>query len=224
MPLSVVSVGMAMVLLTVTASSGPVRVWVTPAQIRSSPNDVQDPVIIGPQNPVPSDRIALPSWIITLLPFVGALLIVLVVIAVASVGVAPRFAQFGWRRLRWWAARPIAPLPEVIERELIVDVEAALAALSEGTARNAIVACWIQLENDAARVGLQRLIAETPAEYVERVIVTSSVDPAPIKELAALYREARFSRHKMGNHHRARALDALHRVAATLKREHRASA
>ena len=109
-------------------------------------------------------------------------------------------------------------LPEVRERELTVDVDSARAALSGGTPRNAIVACWMQLERDAAAAGLPRAAAETSAEYVERVVAASSVDPAPIRELAALYREARFSRHELSDDHRTRALAALNRVEAVLKR------
>lgn len=210
-----------MALVIAAASSGPIRVWVTPTQDRSGAGDELPPVVIGPQNPVPSDRIALPSWIITVLPILGALLILILVVAVASVRVERPWMQVGWRRLRWWRSQPITPLPEVLDRELTVDVEAARAALSEGSPRNAIIACWVQLEIDAAKVGLRRIAAETPAEYVERVVVAASVDAAPIRELAALYREARFSRHKLGDDDRARALDALHRVAASLKTKHK---
>jgi len=162
----------------------------------------------------------LPSWLIALLPFLAGLFIVLVVIAVVSVRVAWPLPQFGWRRSRWRLRQPIDALPEVKERELTVNMDAALAALTAGTPRNAIVACWMQLESDASKVGLARMTAETPTEYVERVIGGSSIDPAPIKELAALYREARFSVHQLGDHDRSRAVSALHRVATTLNRQH----
>jgi hypothetical protein len=75
----------------------------------------------------------------------------------------------------------------------------------------------MQLEHDAAAAGLPRDAAETSAEYVERVVAASSVDPAPIRELAALYREARFSRHELSDDHRTRALAALNRVEAVLR-------
>jgi hypothetical protein len=219
-----VSAGIAVLLLTVAASSDPSRIWITPTEIRTPASGGSDPVVIGPQNPIPSDRISLPSWITAVLPFIGVLMLGLVVIAFATVRVARPLPQFGWRRLRRWKWLPIVPLPEVIERELTIDVEAARAALATGSPRNAIVACWIQLERDAANVGLPRMTAETPAEYVQRVVVASSIDPAPIKELAALYREARFSLHKLRDQDRERALDALHRVESSLKRKHKVSA
>jgi hypothetical protein len=44
----------------------------------------------------------------------------------------------------------------VAERELAVDVEAARVALAAGSPRNAIVACWMQLERDAAAASAWR--------------------------------------------------------------------
>ena len=78
------------------------------------------------------------------------------------------------------------------------------------------MACWIQLESDVAAAGLPRHVSETSSEYTERVIGQSSVDAAPITELAALYREARFSNHVLGHEHRARAARALDSVVAAL--------
>jgi hypothetical protein len=110
----------------------------------------------------------------------------------------------------------MAPLPEVDEQGPRIDLASARAALVAGSPRNAIVACWMQLEREASDAGLARLAPETPTEYVERVIASTSVDPAPIGELAALYREARFSDHDLPDDHRARALVALDRVEAAL--------
>ncbi|MEQ1873813.1 MAG: DUF4129 domain-containing protein [Ilumatobacteraceae bacterium] len=164
-----------------------------------------------------TDQVALPPWLVALLQLAGAVLICLVAVTLAYVLLARPFPKLRWRRLRKF--QPVSPLPEVVERELTIDMEAARAALSSGNPRNAIVACWIQLESDATDVGLPRMNAETPAEYVERVVVASSIDAAPIRELAALYREARFSVHELSDDDRAQALDALHRVAVSLRRK-----
>jgi len=118
------------------------------------------------------------------------------------------------------SALPDAPDRDVVE----VDLAAARAALAEGSPRNAIVACWMQLERDAAAAGLSRVSSETSAEYVARVVASSSVDAGPIGELAALYREARFSRHDVSDEHRARALASLERVAVALRASTRVSA
>jgi hypothetical protein len=121
------------------------------------------------------------------------------------------------RDVRERSVRQHTALPEIDERELAVEFDAARTALAGGSPRNAIVACWMQLERDAAEAGLPRDAAETSAEYVERVVAASSLDPAPIGELAALYREARFSRHDLRDDHRARALAALNRVEDVLR-------
>lgn len=225
MPLAVVSAGVAVAFLVLAASSGPVRLWVTPTP-GASPSDgnSDSPVIIGPQNPVSTNRIVWPSWLMTLLPVVGVLLMVLVVIAAMSLRIAIPLPKFGRWRARRRESGQIIALPEVADQELPVDWTAARLALSTGSPRNAIVACWMQLEKDAATAGLPRLVAETPAEYVERVVASSSVDPAPINELAALYREARFSRHELRDADRTRAMRTLRRVEATLGRGQEVSA
>lgn len=97
------------------------------------------------------------------------------------------------------------------------DLDARLAVLREGDPRNAIVACWSQLEQDAAAVGLPRMAAETSLEYTQRVFAAAEVDRAATLELAELYREARFSDHPVENARRARAVDALQRIHASLR-------
>jgi hypothetical protein len=209
-----------MVLLVLAASSGPVRIWITP------PGDVGSPSVdgTGPLNTValersvPSDRGGGPPWGALVSQILGALLIVFVVTMVVWFVRSGPWPRTGRRSLRERRRRQITALPEVNECELEVDVDAARVALAGGSARNAIVACWMQLERDAAAAGLPRAAAETSAEYVERVVAASSVDPAPIRELAALYREARFSRHQLLDDHRSRALAAMNRVEAALRR------
>ena len=65
-------------------------------------------------------------------------------------------AQARRRAERERSVRQVTALPEVPERELAVDVDAARVALAGGSPRNAIVACWMQLERDAAAAGLPR--------------------------------------------------------------------
>ncbi len=71
---------------------------------------------------------------------------------------------------------------------------------------------WVDLEESAAASRLARRPAETPLEYVARVLATWDVDIAALAELANLYREARFSSHPMGSRERERALRALDQV------------
>src|SRR5690606_34263770 len=93
------------------------------------------------------------------------------------------------------------------------DAPAQRWALAHGAPRNAIVACWLRLEALVTESGFERDPADTTAEFAARVLSRFAVEPAAITELSNLYREARFSRHPMGEEQRARALvarDALH--------------
>jgi hypothetical protein len=80
------------------------------------------------------------------------------------------------------------------------------------------VAAWLNLETSAAATGLPRDLAETSTEYTERVLATWDVHRTRIDDLAALYREARFSRHPLGEDHRRRAIADLHVLHADLDR------
>ncbi len=211
--------GVAMALLVLAASSGPVRLWITPpGDVGPSSIGKAVPLVPGlPPDSVPPDGGDPNHRNSVLFQLLGVLLIVLAVAVAAWIvrmGIWPRLTRRGARHR---SVRHVTALPEVGERELAVDVEAARVALAAGSPRNAIVACWMQLEHDAAEAGLPSDAAETSAEYVERVVAASSVDPAPIRELAALYREARFSHHELRDDHRTRALAALNRVEAVLR-------
>lgn len=207
----------AMVVLVLAASSGSSPIWEVPDDDVTIDTVVVDqPEIVQPQEPTEDGRREVPSWFATVTRVVAvvlAVILVMLVLAAATLTMLPGRRRGGRRR---FLRRHVGPLPEVDDGTLEVDVGAARAALTGGTPRNAIVACWMQLEADAGSAGLSRLAAETPAEYVERVVATSSVDPAPIAELAALYREARFSQHELSDDHRQRAMAALDRVAAAL--------
>ena len=110
----------------------------------------------------------------------------------------------------------VTVLPEIERADIALDIESQLSALAHGEPRNAIVACWLQLEDDVARAGLPRRASETSAEFTVRVLASYSLDPAPVADLAALYREARFSEHPMEQADRDRALVALRQIHVSL--------
>lgn len=213
------AVGLAIVLLVLAASSGPVRLWTAPLTNEGpAPAGDAGPLdTIASADPVVPVRNDIQSTGALIGQIVGALLIVAVATLVVWAVRAGVWRPTGRFRLHRRRGGRMTVLPDVPERELAVDVDAARFALSEGTPRNAIVACWMQLERDAAAAGIPRAAAETSAEYVERVLSASSVDPEPIRVLAALYREARFSDHELGDDHRTRALAALNRVEHGLR-------
>src|SRR4051794_8694205 len=133
--------GVAMVLLVVAASSGPVRVWITPSvDVGPSPIGDAGPLeTIAPLDSVPPEPGDPNNLGNTILELIGVVLIVLVVTLAASfvrIGkwTRPRRRGVGQRR-----DREVTALPEVAERELEVDVDAARVALAGGSPRNAIV-------------------------------------------------------------------------------------
>ncbi len=210
-------------LLLVAASSGTVRVWSEPppgdpptaADGFQSPAD--GPVVLQGERPPPPPGADGDGWLLR------ALAVALGVMLLRWAWIVVCFWATVLRRRREriiapsgdFAALPGAPVDDT--PELALDLEAHLGALADGDARNAIVACWLRLERDVADAGLPRSPAETSAEFTERVLARAVVDTAAVVGLAESYREARFSRHVLGDPERDRALDALRRIHASLR-------
>ena len=100
-------------------------------------------------------------------------------------------------------------------RALLTDRRAAHQArmLREGSPREAIIAAWLDLERLVAAAGVPRRPSETSSELVVRVLDDREVPAAALTDLAALFREARFSTHEPTEALRERAagdLDAVH--------------
>lgn len=211
--------GSVMIGLTVAASSDTVRVWTNPV-----PTSTEPPAVVDRDDPPPR-AVAEPEER-SHHPWIGTVLEIVAIGLFAGVALLAAFAASQWRpEFRTRRRAPLVrrrvefddPLPDAAERPHVhVDADAARTSLSHGPPRNAIVACWMRLEADVADAGLPRRASETSSEYVERIIGRSSVDPAPITELAALYREARFSVHELDDEHRERAALALDRVVDAL--------
>ncbi|GAA4426840.1 hypothetical protein GCM10023169_26080 [Georgenia halophila] len=122
-----------------------------------------------------------------------------------------------WRVWRWWRRRETdRSLPDDDEPDFEVMLRAtgaqAQRRAAEGDPRNAIVSCWVSLEDAAERAGLDRQASETATEFTSRVLTAWDVDPATITELGDLYRAARFSREPITEADRRRAVAALGRV------------
>lgn len=206
------------VLLAFVASAGGVSMWtepsmeLTPAEPSDrdllAPPDASPPVELDPRE---TTNLELPAIVEYVLAAIGIAVVVLTLGALVV---------YGWRnrpRLRW--RRPeqtddsFEVLPDVADA-VVDDAAAQMAELRRGTPRNAIVHCWLRLERAVERAGLERDPADTPAEFTARVLRHYAVDLPAIDALAALYREARFSTHVLGEHERevaVAALDALHR-------------
>lgn len=115
------------------------------------------------------------------------------------------------------------PLTTEEDEQLVALLEASgddvrYRALAESDPRNAIVACWVTLEEAVRRSGLHDNPAETASELTRRVLGRWRVDETSIRELSAAYREARFSRHPVTEQQRDHAVAALDRIHQDLRR------
>lgn len=139
----------------------------------------------------------------------GLLKVLLLCLALVGVVLLVRWA---WGKSWHRPARPTETHFEVlpdVSMAVVKDAAAQFAALQEGSPHNAIVACWLRLEEAAAEAGVERGPAETSAEFTTRVLGSLAVDAAMINSFADLYREARFSRHEVGEPARRAAVAAL---------------
>ncbi|TWD82048.1 uncharacterized protein DUF4129 [Kribbella amoyensis] len=91
-------------------------------------------------------------------------------------------------------------------------VESGLASVDSGTATDAVIACWVALEDAAASAGVSRQASETPAEFTVRVLGVGGISEPQLVRLAQLYREARYSTHGSSEQARTEARAALLRL------------
>ncbi|QNE20902.1 DUF4129 domain-containing protein [Kribbella qitaiheensis] len=91
-------------------------------------------------------------------------------------------------------------------------VESGLAAVDSGTATDAVIACWVALEDAAASAGVERAASETPAEFTVRVLGVGGISEPELLRLGQLYREARYSTHGSSEEARSQAREALIRL------------
>lgn len=88
--------------------------------------------------------------------------------------------------------------------------------LEQGAAREAVVACWLLLQRAGQAAGTQVRPSETAAEYATRLSHEQLISESPLRRLADLYREARFSEHPVGAELRAAARRELAVLQAEL--------
>jgi Domain of unknown function (DUF4129) len=134
-------------------------------------------------------------------------------------------AVFGVRHLwvhRWHRPpKPVETEFEVLPDQALAealrqDLETQVAAVDHGTPRDGIVACWLRMVEVITEAGVRPRRSDTAAEFAVRVLHALDVDPRAVGLLAALYREARFSPHEMGETEREQARQALRDVHETL--------
>lgn len=213
---------LGLVVLAVAASSGPVQVATSPP-----PGSARSVLLASPTvttttaEPLSNSSLAPNANQLPDLPPVIVLALKLLVFALVAWAVYLLLKAI-WRHFPRWhtrvvASSPIEALPSLPE-DLLETADARLGLLQEGSPRNAIVACWVDLEESATSAGLPRRPAETSAEFTVRVLRTWDVAPDAMGRLAELYREARHSRHQLTEQHRAEAVSRLEAIHDDLRR------
>jgi hypothetical protein len=187
--------GLAIAWYVIKAATGEIRPEVRPLELG-------DPGAPGATPPEPPG----PSWPTLLM--IAALLVAVALVA-------------RWRALL--GDRATLPSPDDDEpenrdaAELASAVTAAETELAApGDARAAIVAAYAamaaRLAAGLARRGGPASVADTPTELLDRAARSGLVDGEAAATLTALFREARFSRHPMGEEQRRAAEQALAQV------------
>lgn len=152
-------------------------------------------------------------------------LIVLLVLGAAAAALMIRSLRPGQRDL---AAEPEAPPAQrKVESDTVPPALAALrraartgslrlAGAAPGQARDAVVACWLELETAADAGGSRRHAAQTPTEFTTALLARHDADAGATDRLLRLYHRARFGSAPVDDAAAAEAAESLRRIAATL--------
>lgn len=217
------AVVMLLGVLATAASTDSLDVWRTPEPSDQGP--LPSPPA-GDDTVVPVVRDLPEPGGVNVLGLAVVLLVALMALLLLTTGVRTSpLADFYKRPFRWvrLTGTQQAPLPEVTMHDSGVGIDNDRNALLDGDPRNGVVACWMRLEQTGFDAGLPRWAAETVEEYSLRMLSATSVDSTSLGELAELYREARFSGHRLGEQHRDRASVALDRISDDLAVDEAAS-
>jgi hypothetical protein len=135
-------------------------------------------------------------------------LLVVASFAASAVFLYAAWRRIGRRRLRK-GDRVAVALSEALEGTLD-DVR------DEADPRRAIILAYARMEQTLERCGVGRHGAETPLEYVARVLLELEVTPEPVHALADLFEQAKFSHHLMDGRMKAEAIEALEAIREEL--------
>ncbi|WP_213574042.1 DUF4129 domain-containing protein [Rhodococcus sp. USK13] len=114
----------------------------------------------------------------------------------------------------------------VAAQSLVRAAEEGLAAVvtTEMPPREAIIASYAAMEDALRRApGAEPRDSDTPSEVLARAVQLGVLRSEAAAPLVRLFAEARFSRHPMGERHRAEAVDLLGRVLDDVRAQRRAN-
>jgi hypothetical protein len=106
---------------------------------------------------------------------------------------------------------------EALAVAVATDASGRLIALSAGTPAEGIIAAWAHLEATIHEAGVPLSPSRTSTEVSLDVLRRFQVDETTLRTLAALYREARWSRHPLTEDDRTRAAAAYRELDAALR-------
>jgi Domain of unknown function (DUF4129) len=135
--------------------------------------------------------------------------VAIVLALLAAIGVVGYAARSRRPRPSWQAASQAAVSAALDES--LDDLR------SEPDLRKAIIAAYARMERALAMVGLPRLPAEAPLEYVERALAELDTSTGAIGRLTHLFEWAKFSQHEPEPSMRDEAIDALVAVRDELR-------
>lgn len=96
--------------------------------------------------------------------------------------------------------------------------DAGLALLSAATdVGDAVIACWVRLEQGAAAAGRRRHPAQTPTEFTTDLLLAGIGEEPAVRELLALYHRARFGSHPLPAEAADRAIACLEAIRAAAR-------
>lgn len=107
---------------------------------------------------------------------------------------------------------------EALAEQLVVVLDETLDDLrAESDPRRAVIAAYARLERVLAAHGAARRRAETPDEYLARVLGELAVDAEAVRRLTDLFSWAKFSQHAVDIAMKGEAIDALEHVRDQLR-------
>jgi hypothetical protein len=108
--------------------------------------------------------------------------------------------------------------PADLARQMSDAVDDALEELNaDRPVSDSIIRCWQRLQTAAADAGVRPELSDTPDEAIRRIFFATEVSGTPLRTLAELYREARFSQHTMGPQNADTARAALNAIFVDLR-------
>jgi uncharacterized membrane protein SirB2 len=172
----------------------------TPPPERNKIAREQRPVAVPPRGRVPI-RQAHFNWPLAI-SFVGLLLV---------------GGTLVYIRLR---RRPELELESTVQEDLARAVETTIDDLRrEPDARRAVIAAYANMERVMAAHGFARRRAETPFEYLARVLRGLDVRESAVRQLTQLFEYAKFSAHEIDSAMKEEAIVALEAVRDDLRRQ-----